>query len=57
MPKGNLAGASDKMAGLCYTLLQLNCPRANLGIYRTLPHVLGMVVLHLGDGGIGKRKV
>jgi len=44
MPKGNLAGASDKIAGLCYPLLELNGPRANPGIYRTLPHVLGMVL-------------
>lgn len=57
MPKGNRAGASDKIAGLCYLLLQLNCPRANLGIYRTLPHVLGMVMLPLGDGEIGEREV
>lgn len=55
MPKGNLAGASDKIAGLCYPLLQLNCPRANLGIYRTLPHVLGMVVLPLGDEEVGGK--
>jgi len=55
MPKGNLAGASDKIVGLCYPLLELNGPRANPGIYRTLPHVLGMVLL--GHGEIAEREV
>lgn len=57
MPKGKLAGASDKVADLCYPLFQLNCPRANPGVYRTLPHVLSIVVLPLGDGEVGESEV